>query len=168
MNGSREFMIGALLSIPSFDLSARVHHRLHSRGFREITDSNSTVMKLLGPEGDRITELANKAGVTKQSMGYLVERLEAASYVERVADPRDGRAVVIRRTKKGWAYNRAAAEEVAKLQEEWTQLLGPAKMKELKSLLAELVAKLGHHYEGSYLEAVTRPPGQRRGSQARS
>jgi hypothetical protein len=40
-------------------------------------------------------------------------------------------------------------------------LLGPAKMKELKSLLAELVAKLGHHYERSYLEAVTRPPGQR-------
>ena len=67
-------MIGALLSIPSFDLSARVHQRLHSRGFREVTDSNSTVMKLLGPEGDRITELANKAGVTKQSMGYLVEQ----------------------------------------------------------------------------------------------
>jgi len=161
-------MIGALLSIPSFDLSARVHHRLHSRGFREITDSNSTVMKLLGPEGDRITELANKAGVTKQSMGYLVEQLETAGYVERVDDPIDARAVIIRRTKKGWAYTRAAAEEVAKLQEEWTQLLGRAKMKELKSLLAELVAKLGHHYEGSYLEAVARPPGQRRGSQARS
>ena len=161
-------MIGALLSIPSFDLSARVHHRLHSRGFREITDSNSTVMKLLGPEGDRITELANKAGVTKQSMGYLVEQLETAGYVERVDDPIDARAVIIRRTKKGWAYTRAAAEEVAKLQEEWTQLLGRAKMKELKSLLAELVAKLGHHYEGSCLEAVARPPGQRRGSQARS
>jgi hypothetical protein len=37
----------------------------------------------------------------------------------------------------------------------------------LKSLLAELVAKLGHRYEGSYLEAVTRPLGQRRSSQAR-
>ena len=161
-------MIGALLSIPSFDLNARVHQRLHSRGFREITDSNSTVVKLLGPEGDRITELARKAGMTKQSMGYLVEQLEAAGYVERVADRMDARAVIIRRTKKGWAYNRAAAEEVAKLQEEWTQLLGPAKMKELKSLLAELVAKLGHHYEGSYLEAVTRAPGQRGGSQVRS
>ncbi len=161
-------MIGALLSIPSFDLSARVHQRLHSRGFREITDSNSTVMKLLGPEGDRITELASKAGMTKQSMGYLVEQLETAGYVERVDDPIDARAVTIRRTKRGWAYTRAAAEEVAKLQEEWTQLLGPAKMKELKSLLAELVAKLGHHHEGSYLEAVTRAPGQRRDSQARS
>jgi len=160
-------MIGALLSIPSFDLSARVHQRLHSRGFTEITDSNSTVLKLLGPEGDRITELARKAGMTKQSMGYLVEQLEAASYVERVADPNDARAFVIRRTRKGWAYNQAAAEEVAKLQEEWTLLLGPAKMKALKSLLAELVAKLGHHYEGSYLDAVTRLPGKRSGSRVR-
>jgi DNA-binding MarR family transcriptional regulator len=168
LKANHEFMIGALLSIPSFDLSAQVHQRLHSRGFKEVTDSNSTIMKLLGPEGDRITELARKAGMTKQSMGYLVDQLGEAGYVERVADPRDARAVIIRRTKKGWAYNRAAAEEVAKLQEEWTRLLGPAKMKELKSLLAELVAKLGHRYEGSYLEAVTRPPGQRRGSQARS
>jgi len=32
-------------------------------------------------------------------------------------------------------------------------------MRELKSLLAELVAKLGHRYEGSYLEAATRAPG---------
>src|SRR5438046_9366344 len=136
-------MIGALLSIPSFDLSARVHQRLRSRGFSEVTDSNSTVMKLLGPEGDRITELAKKAGMTKQSMGYLVDQLGEAGYVERAADPRDARAVIVRRTKKGWAYNRAATEEVATLQEEWKQLLGQAQMKELKSLLAVLVEQLG-------------------------
>lgn len=168
MEESREFMIGALLSIPSFELSAHVHQRLNSRGFREVTEANSTVMKLLGPSGDRITELARKARMTKQSMGYLVEQLEAAGYVERLADPTDARAVTIRRTRKGWAYNRAAAEEVAKLQGEWTRLMGPAKMKELKSLLAELVAKLGHHHDGSYLEAITSRPGQPRGSRARS
>jgi hypothetical protein len=50
------------------------------------------------------------------------------------------------------------------VQEEWTHLLGAAKMRELKSLLAELVAKLGHRYEESYLEAATRAPGQQSGS----
>ena len=95
--------------------------------------------------------------------GFAAARGEKL-YVERVADPNDARAFVIRRTRKGWAYNQAAAEEVAKIQEEWTLLLGPAKMKALKSLLAELVAKLGHHYEGSYLDAVRRLPGKRSGS----
>ncbi len=154
----RDFMIGALLTIPTFDLNARVHTRLHERGFHEITDSNSTVMKLLGPDGDRITELARKAAMTKQSMGYLVDQLETAGYVERVTDPSDARAFIVRRTKVGWAYNRAASAEVAQLQEEWAQLLGPAKMKQLKALLAELVAKLGHQYEGSSADVGTRAP----------
>ncbi len=160
---SRDFMIGALLSIPSFNLNARVHARLHERGFHEITDSNSTVMKVLGPDGDRITELARKASLTKQSMGYLVDQLEAAGYIERVSDPNDARAVVIRRTKTGWAYNRAAAEEVARLQDEWAQLLGSVKMKQLKSLLAELVAKLGYQYEESSVDVATRASRQRAG-----
>ena len=153
-----EFMIGALLAIPSFNLSARVHARLHERGFREITDSNSTVMKLLDTDGDRITELARRASMTKQSMGYLVDQLEAAGYVERVIDPSDARAFIIRRTKVGWAYNRAAAEEVAQLQEEWARLLGHAKMKQLKALLAELATKLGYKYEGSSVDVATRAP----------
>lgn len=151
-------MIGALLTIPSLNLNARVHTRLRERGFHEISDSNSTVMKVLGPDGDRITVLARRATMTKQSMGYLVDQLETAGYVERVTDPSDGRAAVIRRTAKGWAYNRAAAEEVAQLQREWAKLLGQAKMKRLKALLAELVAKLGYQYEGSSVDIATRAP----------
>ncbi len=154
----RDFMIGALLAIPSLNLNARVQTRLHERGFHEITDSNSTVMKVLSPGGDRITELARKATMTKQSMGYLVDQLEAAGYVERVTDPSDARATIIGRTRKGWTYNRAAAEEVARLQEDWARLLGPAKMTQLKALLSELVAKLGYQYEGSSVDLATRVP----------
>jgi len=62
--------------------------------------------------------------------------------LKRVTDPRDGRAVIVRRTERGWKANRAAAEGVAAIENEWAELLGPAKMKQLKSLLAELVAKL--------------------------
>ena len=149
-------MIGALLSIPNLNLTARVHLRLHARGFKEITESNLTVLRVLSPDGDRITDLARAASVTKQSMGYLVDQLEAAGYVQRVADPRDGRAWIIRRTQKGWAYNRAAAEEVAQLQQEWARLLGTRKMKQLTNLLSELVAKLGYQYEGSSVDIATR------------
>ena len=156
-------MIGALLSIPNLSLSARVHSRLRERGFKEITASNATVLRILSPDGDRITDLARTASLTKQSMGYLVDQLEAAGYVERATDTRDARAWIIRRTEKGWAYNRAAAEEVARLQQEWVRLLGQRKMKQLKTLLAELVAKLGYQYEGSSVDIATRPPGQRTG-----
>jgi DNA-binding MarR family transcriptional regulator len=164
MAESRGFMIGALLTIPTMNITARVDARLRERGFNDVTESNSTVMKVLGPDGHRITELARKASMTKQSMGYLVEQLEAAGYIERVTDPSDARAVIIRRTKAGWAYNRAAAEEVALLERDWTHLLGQAKMKQLKALLAELVAKLGYEFEGSSVDIATRLPRHRAGS----
>jgi hypothetical protein len=74
------------------------------------------------------------------------------------------RAVLIRRTHKGWAYNRAGAEEVAQLEKTWARLLGPAKMQQLKALLAELVARLGYQFEGSSVDIATRVPSQRAGS----
>lgn len=95
--------------------------------------------------------------MTKQSMGYLVDQLEAAGYVERAADPDDGRAVIVRRTAKGWAANRAVAEEVARIEKDWAGLLGQAKMDQLKGLLGELVTKLGYKFEGSAPEVATRP-----------
>lgn len=153
----RGFRFGALLAIPSFELTARGHARLHERGFREVTESNSTVLKVLSAEGDRITDLARKATMTKQSMGYLVDQLEAAGYVERVADPSDGRAVLIRRTEKGWEANRIAAEELETIEEDWRQLLGAAKFEQLKGLLQELVAKLGYEFEGSAPDVASRP-----------
>ena len=152
---SSGFMIGALLTIPSLDLNKRVEARLRQRGFHEVTSSNSIVLKVLGAEGDRITDLASKAGMTKQSMGYLVAQLEATGFIERATDPRDGRASIIRRTERGWSYNRAAADEVARLEAEWAKLLGPAKMGRLKALLGELVSNLGHEYRGSQAEAAS-------------
>lgn len=47
-------------------------------------------------DGTRITEIARRAGVTKQAVGQLVDDLEAMGAVERVADPTDGRARLVR------------------------------------------------------------------------
>src|SRR5712692_3461423 len=161
-------MIGALLSIPSLNLTARINSRLRERGFKEITESNLTVLKVLSPDGDRITDLARTASVTKQSMGYLVDQLEAAGYVQRVTDPRDARAWIIRRTEKGWAYNRAAAEEVARLQHQWARLLGPRKRIQLSTGLAELLAKLGEQVAELFHLPRAEEPGPRKMKQLRN
>ena len=52
----------------------------------------------IDPGGSRITRLAAAAQVTKQTAGFLVEQLEAAGYVEKVPDPTDGRARLVRLT----------------------------------------------------------------------
>ena len=46
--------------------------------------------------GTRLTEIARRVGVTKQAVGQLVDELEAMGMLERVPDPADGRAKLVR------------------------------------------------------------------------
>jgi DNA-binding MarR family transcriptional regulator len=50
--------------------------------------------------------------------------LEQRGYVERLADPTDGRAILIRWAKRGWEVNRIARQVVEQIQQEWGQALG--------------------------------------------
>ena len=86
--------------------------------------------------------LAERAGVTKQSMAELVAHLERHGYVERVPDPADRRAKLVRATARGGEVYAIAREVVAELEAEWTRLLGEAKMRRLRGLLEELNAAI--------------------------
>jgi len=78
----------------------------------------------LDAEGTRLTTLAERAGMSKQSMGQLARELERRGYVSRKIDPTDKRAFLIRFTNRGrWllADARSAKDE---LEAEYAALLG--------------------------------------------
>ncbi len=77
-------------------------------------------------------------GVTKSAMTQLVDVLVGLGYVERVADSRDGRATLIRRTSRGWAVNRIASKVVEAAQQEWSAALGPANFAHILEALRHL------------------------------
>jgi DNA-binding MarR family transcriptional regulator len=89
-----------------------------------------------------VSELARRAQITKQSMAELVEHLERHGYVERVADPADRRAKLVRTTARGQAVYAVARDVIAEIECEWTALLGARKMRQLRELLQELNDKL--------------------------
>ena len=86
--------------------------------------------------------LAQRAQITKQSMAELVAHLERHGYVERVADPSDRRAKLVRATARGGEVYALAREIVAEIEADWTTRLGAAKMRRLRRLLEELNAGL--------------------------
>lgn len=133
-------------------LMRRVQDGLIAAGFHELRPAHTPVFQLLAPQGSRVTELAEQAGIAKQSMGYLINYLEEHGYVERVPDPMDGRAQLVRHTARGWEVNRISALLVWEIQQAWTQLLGEERMKHLLSLLSDLVSLLGEQYSGSVAE----------------
>jgi len=76
--------------------------------------------------------------MTKQSMAELVHHLERLGYVERVPDPSDRRAKLVRATPRGKELYVIAREVVAEIEADWTRRLGKAKMRQLRRLLEEL------------------------------
>lgn len=133
-------MIGALLRIPFQAAVSRIHEELTAAGYDDLSPAQLSVFQHMRPEGVRLTELAESAQITKQSMGYLVTYLEEHGYLERVPDPEDGRAKIVRLTERGRDVEAVARKILANLEAEWAQHLGQARMDELRCLLIDLVA----------------------------
>ncbi|MET0510870.1 MAG: MarR family transcriptional regulator [Thermoleophilaceae bacterium] len=122
--------------------TAVLHRRFHERGHPEVRPPHGNVFQFLDDDGTRVSVLAERAQITKQSMAELVAHLERHGYVERVPDPSDRRAKLVRATARGAEIYAIAREVVAELEDEWTRALGKAKMRQLRELLGELNAAL--------------------------
>jgi DNA-binding MarR family transcriptional regulator len=119
-----------------------LHQRFAERGHTEIRPPHDNVMQFLDDDGTRVSVLAQRARITKQSMAELVAHLERLGYVERVPDPTDRRAKLVCATSRGNELYAIAREVVAEIEAEWTRRLGKAKMRQLRALLEELNATL--------------------------
>src|SRR5438132_8204940 len=115
-DGTDRRMIGALLRGPARAIVDRIARDLPAAGFTDLRPAHFVVFQHIQPTGSRLTELAELAQITKQSMGYLVDDLEQRGYVERVPDPRDGRARPVRLTARGWELDHAARAIMAPIE----------------------------------------------------
>jgi DNA-binding MarR family transcriptional regulator len=127
-----------LLFLPYRAMEARVFERLAAAGFDDFSPAQARVFARIAPEGSRLTDLAAQAGITKQSAGFLVDQLERAGYVERVADPADGRARLVRIAERGARSVEISRGIVAEVEEEWTDHLGEERMAQLRAILTDL------------------------------
>lgn len=132
-------MLGALLRIPFQTIVERIHKGLVERGFKDLRPAHYAIFQLNTQAGLRVTELAEMAQITKQSMSELVDYVEACGYVKRVPDRRDGRAKVVRLTERGVALDSAARDILAEVEAEWARRIGSERMGELKRTLVELI-----------------------------
>ena len=75
-------------------------------------------------------------------MGYLVDDLEALGYVERVPDPTDRRAKVVRLTARGRAVEETVRKVIQQIEADWAARLGQKEYQHLTHLLRALIALL--------------------------
>ncbi|MFD5831372.1 MarR family winged helix-turn-helix transcriptional regulator [Lentzea sp. NPDC060358] len=129
--------IGLLLFVPNRDVENRVLAAVNAAGF-DVTQAQARVLMRVDPGGTRLTVLAEAAQVTKQTAGFLVDQLEKAGYVERVPDPADGRARLVRVTAKAMEAVPVANAELARIEAEWERHIGKRRMAQLREALEML------------------------------
>lgn len=131
--------IGELLRNPNAARARHVEQGFAAAGHAAIRQAHLPIFEYIDRAwGSRLTYLAHQANITAQAMGELVDHLERHGYVERVPDPTDGRAKLVRLTERGHAVYAIAVRLVADLETTWVGYLGERKMLQLKRLLAEL------------------------------
>ncbi len=120
----------------------KVLARLAEAGHPGIREGYGCVFGFIDMEnGSRLTDLAERAGLTKQAVGEAVSELERLGYVERVPDPLDKRAKIIKLTEWGLDGCVKGRRLFAQIEAEWAEQLGPelvAKFREAAIKIAEL------------------------------
>lgn len=138
----RRRTLGGLLRLVEETTRSRVYARMADAGFPDIRPAHSSLLRNLAEDGSRVSELAERAQMTKQSMGYLADSLAAAGYVTLEPDPTDRRAKRVRLTKKGKAASDAMVALSAATERELGALIGQAEMARLRRSLERLAARL--------------------------
>ena len=130
--------LGFLLREPVRIGNAVIAERLVERGHPQIRPPHNNVFQFLDADGTRVSVLAERAAITKQAMAELVAHLERHGYVERIPDPTDGRAKLVRTTPRGSDVYEVAREVVGEMEANWTRRVGARRMRELRATLTEL------------------------------
>lgn len=130
-------MVG-LLEVATEALFAEFNQELAQAGFTDLRPTHGCAFRFIGPEGLRLTDLARLADITKQSAGEIVSDLERSGYVERVPDPADKRAKLIRLTKRGEDAQQVGFALLAELEQRWSERYGAERIAALRETLEDL------------------------------
>ena len=119
-------------------LFAEFRQELVETGYGDIRPTHGCVFRFIQEEPLRLTELATLAGMTKQSIGEVIDNLVELGYAKRVPDPHDRRAKLICLTARGEEAQKVGLSLFAKVEQRWAERYGPERFAQLRELLEEI------------------------------
>jgi DNA-binding MarR family transcriptional regulator len=126
----------------AFDaFSDELERRMADTPYDDIRITHGCVFGNIEPDGSRLTDLAERARMTKQSVGEVATELERRGYVERVPDPSDGRAKIIRLTEQGRAAQSLGLQIIEEIEQEWGERFGTERLAALREALEAITAE---------------------------
>jgi DNA-binding MarR family transcriptional regulator len=132
--------IGYLLAKASQRWNDLLAEAFRRQGHGDVRPSyGSVLVPLFEDDGLRMTELAARAHLAKQTMTTMVRLVEEAGLVRRRPDPEDARATRVHLTARGKRFQPVAARELVRLEERITARLGQRRTAALRASLTQLL-----------------------------
>ena len=129
-----------LLDVVSDALFAEFRGELEQSEFGDIRPTHGCVFRHVQGDGLRLTDIAERANMTKQSVGEIVDDLVGKGYVKRIPAPDDRRAKLICLTERGEEAQGFGRGLFAKVEKRWGERYGPERIAGLRELLEEIAA----------------------------
>lgn len=114
----------------------------HDAGFPELKHSHNSVFGFLSSQGSHASDMAARAGVTRQSMGEIVRDLVSLGIVEMTTDPDDRRAKLVTYTRYGLKSARAGYQHIIELEKQFAEEFGDKQYEIVRDVLERLTAML--------------------------
>jgi DNA-binding MarR family transcriptional regulator len=139
--------------------------RIRASGFDDLGRFHLGMFRANTPDGLRPTEIAERLGITKQSVNQALRDLESGGYLTLEPDPTDGRARVVRLTAEGRRLHELTYEAAVSAEQAIAQQLGMRRFSQFKEALEEINDQI----ENGSLQMPAGPaPGATSGSAPRS
>lgn len=134
-HAEREAPLLRLLALTHRQLGDDLQERLADAGFADQRPAHQQVLAHVPPAGIRLTDLAERARITKQAMAELVADLERLGYLERTPDPADRRAKRIVLTAEGRAAVVVTTAANQALEADVAAAISPKRLQQLRRAL---------------------------------
>jgi DNA-binding MarR family transcriptional regulator len=145
MASEHRIPLGVLLSAAERALAIELEDGLRAAGYHDLRAAHAQVFVAIDSSGSRLTDLAARAGMTKQAMGELVRYLEQHDYLNVEPDSRDRRAKVIRPTVRGWSAHQTSIALLAESDRRLGERLGDQALRDLRAQLTRIGQGDGQH-----------------------
>lgn len=139
-NAPAQIPLTGLLDLAFDAMIEEFRGELEQSEFRDVRPTHGCVFRYVKGPGLRLTDLAERANMTKQSVGEIVDDLAARGYVTRVPDPDDKRAKLICLTERGEEAQAFGLRLFAKVEKRWAERYGAERIAALRELLEEIAA----------------------------
>lgn len=136
--GGENLLVLLMRSVQEYRADIEQHLRTTPgvpRVLRELNGAQRRLLTLIPADGARGTDLAERAGISKQALGQLATGLEEAGLVRAEPDTSDRRARIWKLTSAGAKSAAAARATIQAVEDRWSAHLGTQDYERLTAIL---------------------------------